>query len=778
MIRRFVLPFLALILVPLCSHGSSAAIQAGTLQGKEKLLLEGLEKATRKRPADIEVRPESFQLFRDPEVRGAIDPTAKRRDRWQVDFEGEQALEQYIAQWIRADGTGLPEGTMDEAEVEIEGLSLRGKRNRKGTKAKLTLIAQIAVSGPEGASYRGTYHFKGRARLAPKSAIAGDLTEEGYIPGPDGAVLARYRVRGDVVLVADDMRIPLEELESFQARVELGLETIAGEAPTVFQAAARLDRRWPDGRVPYVIAGGFSEDQLRDIRSAIRHWNSQTDVEVVERTNEMTFVSITPGDDGCWANVGYIANATREISLAENCGFGAIVHEIGHSVGLWHEQARTDRDNFVTIDIDNVIEDKRDNFDIMGTPIGPYNYRSIMHYSRYAFAIDDSSPTITPVRDLPVSETIIGQKLGLSKGDIAAANYLVSGDARIRFNAYSDIWNEDFAPNAHARGLGLVNDDDNADLIAFHSNGDVRVATTRRNDRFQDRGIWLSGFCPSPNHCLVGDVNGDGLADVVEVETGRVGIGTGVGFALTSGAQNPGIGGFDEYRLIDMNGDCRDDIVAVIAENQSFAETYVALSVGNSFAGKVWSGDFEGVQRYDIGDVDADGRADFVGVRGNDVFVYRSEGDHFGEGASWWTPASWLPVEFRLADVNGDRRADLIHQSAFPVEHAERVKIALSNGYAFRGDVPNYHEYDCLNTSGCEYADTNRDGMIDVVDAVGPTNEIGTIRPAGHVFVATSSRRGFITDPIDPIKPTGVFSVCSVSIGPGELGGANGIDGF
>jgi hypothetical protein len=99
---------------------------------------------------------------------------------------------------------------------------------------------------------------------------------------------------------------------------------------------------------------------------------------------------------------------------------GSTIHEIGHVVGLWHEQSREDRDTFVTIHWDKIQPGFEHNFNqhiTDGDDVGAYDYGSIMHYPRDAFSVDGSD-TITPVD--PTAQ--IGQRNGLSAGDTAAAN--------------------------------------------------------------------------------------------------------------------------------------------------------------------------------------------------------------------------------------------------------------------------------------------------------------------------------------------------------------------
>ena len=60
-----------------------------------------------------------------------------------------------------------------------------------------------------------------------------------------------------------------------------------------------------------------------------------------------------------------------------------------HALGVNHEQTRMDRDDYVTINLDNVKSGHKHNFDKKDgrTPM-PYDYLSVMQYDWWAFSKD------------------------------------------------------------------------------------------------------------------------------------------------------------------------------------------------------------------------------------------------------------------------------------------------------------------------------------------------------------------------------------------------------
>lgn len=61
----------------------------------------------------------------------------------------------------------------------------------------------------------------------------------------------------------------------------------------------------------------------------------------------------------CWGQVGYKGKMTI-LSMGDGCEYKYVMtHELGHVIGFYHEHQRSDRDEFVEILWDNIVNCKK-----------------------------------------------------------------------------------------------------------------------------------------------------------------------------------------------------------------------------------------------------------------------------------------------------------------------------------------------------------------------------------------------------------------------------------
>lgn len=199
----------------------------------------------------------------------------------------------------------------------------------------------------------------------------------------------------------------------------------AQRAGTVRRDAAIVQNqqfRWPNGVIPFVIDAGLPNQER--VFEAIQQWNDQTPVRFVARTNQADYVQILRDSNygSCVSNLGRMGGVQKVI-LSDQCATGNVLHELGHVIGLFHEQSRPDRDNFIQLMLENLDKLQTIQFSSAlpygnifqeASGMGAYDYGSIMHYGSNSFSRNGRPTTLT----IPPG-IAIGQTAGLSAGDVS-----------------------------------------------------------------------------------------------------------------------------------------------------------------------------------------------------------------------------------------------------------------------------------------------------------------------------------------------------------------------
>ncbi|KAG8309061.1 hypothetical protein J6590_095015 [Homalodisca vitripennis] len=186
--------------------------------------------------------------------------------------------------------------------------------------------------------------------------------------------------------------------------------------------------RWPRGVVPFVFSPEFNISQKRIIYHAMNEIIRNTCISFRPRhRGDIDYVIIQDNrtKPGCYSPVGRKGNR-QHVNLARpRCmRHGVIMHELLHTLGLYHQQSASNRDQYVQINWQNIKEGHKRNFckflPSTTSSFGvPYDYSSIMHYSSHAFS-RNMQPTITPLK----AGVQIGQRFSLSPGDVAKLNIM------------------------------------------------------------------------------------------------------------------------------------------------------------------------------------------------------------------------------------------------------------------------------------------------------------------------------------------------------------------
>ncbi|KAI5797601.1 hypothetical protein EDC01DRAFT_727310 [Geopyxis carbonaria] len=183
-----------------------------------------------------------------------------------------------------------------------------------------------------------------------------------------------------------------------------------------YSVTAASGRRWPNAIVIYKYETPATKMALQGIlATAFSRWRAvapwlifrQAAVSAAPAAGVLT---ITNHALGCFATVGYNERAgDLHLNLGSTCKEAEATHELGHTLGFWHEHQRPDRDTYVAFRCEALARGCNSmhpwqNCCMAGLPAaccgtkgafaiagpghtsGPYDVRSIMHYRANSWA--------------------------------------------------------------------------------------------------------------------------------------------------------------------------------------------------------------------------------------------------------------------------------------------------------------------------------------------------------------------------------------------------------
>ncbi len=159
--------------------------------------------------------------------------------------------------------------------------------------------------------------------------------------------------------------------------------------------------------IPYVITSAADAAAI----AALSAFNSTFTgvIQFVPRGTQADYVNFDfdPNDlsGQCESNVGHVGGE-QTTSGSASCSLGTLLHEMGHVVGLYHEQSRPDRNTYITVNFGNVIKGSESNFDQLTDnfqDLGLFDYASIMEYIPFAFSRNGGPVIETIPPGMPLS---------------------------------------------------------------------------------------------------------------------------------------------------------------------------------------------------------------------------------------------------------------------------------------------------------------------------------------------------------------------------------------
>lgn len=297
-----------------------------------------------------------------------------------------------------------------------------------------------------------------------------------------------------------------------EPNIDLGSsrERDGGSAPRGVQAGVP----WPNGDVYYVFGSNTTPDmqaaalQAMDTLSLVADLTFQPAMTQEDGTRIAFWDSDKNSSPIGWVPPvtfnGFLFAPTRIIRVTSWNNQAIIMHEIMHSLGIKHEQSRSDRDTYVEIISENIESGKSHNFSrTSGATYGNYDFNSVMHYSNCAFS-ECEDPWCTTGRAATDTEPAVPATPGCYtilvkppydafwNGRIGNRSFLSDGDVNTLRAIYGFRWAHDECDDADPiAGEGTFSFDNRYATAS----GITGTACFQNGNTNIDRDVWLRWTC-------------------------------------------------------------------------------------------------------------------------------------------------------------------------------------------------------------------------------------------------------------------------------------------